>query len=48
MIGNSEVVQSISSKLLGVIKDNDLKWKGYIYGKAGVLSSFNQILFTVR
>lgn len=45
MICNSEVTESTSSKLLG---DNDLKWKGHIYGKGGVLSSLNQRLMTIR
>ena len=48
MICNSEVTESSSSKLLGMIIDNDLKWKGHIYGKGGVLSSLNQRLFTIR
>jgi hypothetical protein len=48
MICNSEVTESTSSKLLGVIIDNDIKWKGHIYGKSGVLSSLNQRLFTIR
>ncbi len=46
LICNSEVTESTSSKLLGMIIDNDLKWKGHIYGKGGVLSSLNQRLFT--
>ncbi len=29
-------------------KDNDLKWRGHIYGKGGVLSSLKQRLFTIR
>ena len=48
MICNSEVTESTSSKLIGMIIDNDLKWKGHIYGKGGVLSSLNQRLFTIR
>jgi hypothetical protein len=48
MICNSEVTESTSSKLLGVIIDNDIKWKGHIYGKGGVLSSLNQRLFIIR
>jgi hypothetical protein len=48
MICNSEVTESTSSKLLGMIIENDLKWKGHIYGKGGVLSSLNQRLFTIR
>ena len=48
MICNSEVTESTSSKLLGMIIDNDLKWKGHIYGKGGVLSSLNQRLFIIR
>ena len=48
MICNSEVTESTSSKLLGVTIDNDLKWKGHIYGKGGVLSSLNQRLMTIR
>jgi hypothetical protein len=31
-----------------MIIDNDLKWKGHIYGKGGVLSSLNQRLLTLR
>jgi hypothetical protein len=41
MICNSEVTESTSSKLLGMIIDNDLKWKGHIYGKGGVSVCFN-------
>ena len=48
MICNSEVTESTSSKLLGMVIDNDLKWKGHIYEKGGVLSSLNQRLFTIR
>ena len=29
MICNSEVTESTSSKLLGMIMNNDLKWKGH-------------------
>ncbi len=48
MICNSEVTESTSSKLLGMIIDNDLKWKVHIDGKGGVFSSLNQRLFTIR
>jgi hypothetical protein len=48
MICNSEVTESTSSKLLGMLIDNYLKCKGHIYGKGGVLSSLNQRLFTIR
>jgi hypothetical protein len=44
MICNSEVTESTSFKLLGMIIENDIKWKGHIYGKGGVLSSLNQRL----
>jgi hypothetical protein len=48
MICNSEVTESTSFKLLGMIIENDIKWKGHIYGKGGVLSSLNQRLFIIR
>ncbi len=48
MICNSEVTESTSSMLLGMTINNDLKWKGHIYGKSGVLLSSNQRLFTIR
>ena len=31
-IGNVEVTESTSSKLLGVVIDSDLKWRGHIFG----------------
>jgi hypothetical protein len=48
MICNSEVTEITSSKLLGMIIDNDQKWKGRIYGKSSVVSSLNQRIFTIR
>jgi hypothetical protein len=48
MVCNSEVTESTSSNLLGMIIDNDLKGKGHIYGKGGMLSSLNQSKGTLK
>ena len=47
-VGDHYVVESISSKLLGITIDNDQKWKSHVYGKNGLISSLNQRLFMIR
>ena len=47
-VGNHEIPESKSAKLLGVVIDNDQKWKSHFCGKGGLLSSLNQRLFMVR
>ncbi len=47
-MGDHEIVQSKSAKLLGVVMDNDQKWKSHFSGKGGLLASLNQGLFMVK
>ena len=47
-VGVQEVVESTSSKLLGMTIDKDQKWKSHVYGKKGLISSLNQRLFMIR
>jgi hypothetical protein len=41
-------MESKSAKLLGVVMDNDQKWKSHFCGKSGLLSSLNQRFFMVK
>jgi hypothetical protein len=41
-------MESKSAKLLGVVMDNDQKWKSHFCGKGGLLSALNQRLFIVK
>ncbi len=47
-MGNHEIMESKSAKLLGVAMDNDQKWKSHFCGKGGLLASLNQRLFMVK
>ena len=47
-VGDHEIMESKSAKLLGVVMDNDQKWKSHFCGKGGLLSSLNQRLFMVK
>ena len=47
-VGQSEVEQSKSSKLLGIVMDDDQKWKSHFKGKNGLISSLNHRLFLIR
>jgi hypothetical protein len=47
-VGDHEIMESKSAKLLGVVMDNDQKWKSHFCGKGGLLSSLNQRLFLVK
>ena len=44
-IGNEEVFQVQSAKLLGMTFDNSQKWTEHIYGTGDILSKLNQRLF---
>jgi hypothetical protein len=46
-VGDHEILESKSAELLGVVMDNDQKWKIHFCGKGGLLSSLNQRLFMV-
>ena len=43
-----EIKEFESTKLIGVVMDNDQKWKSHFCGKGGLLSSLNQRLFMVK
>jgi len=47
-VGDHQIQESKSTKLLGVIIDNDQKWKSHFCGKGGLLSALNQRLFMVK
>ena len=47
-VGDHQIQESTSTKLLGVEIDNDQKWNSHFYGKGGLLSTLNQRLFMVR
>ena len=47
-IGKEQNSQVSNAKLLGVVFDDDLKWKSQIYGKGGVISNLNQRLYVLR
>ncbi len=40
-VGDHEIMESKSAKLLGVVMDNDQIWKSHFCGKGGLLSSLN-------
>jgi hypothetical protein len=47
-VGDHEILESMSAKLLGVVMDNDQKWKSHFCGKVGLLASLHQRLFMVK
>ena len=47
-VGNSEVEEVKSAKLLGMTMDNDQKWTNHFWGKKGLLNALNQRLFAIR
>ena len=47
-VGNSEVEEVKSTKLLGMTMDNDQKWTNHFWGKKGLLNALNQRLFAIR
>jgi len=47
-VGEHEILESKSAKLLGVVIDNDQKWKSNFCGKGGLLSFLSQRLFMVK
>lgn len=47
-VGEAQVQQVRSAKLLGITMDDTQKWSSHFWGKKGLLSSLNQRLFTIR
>ena len=47
-VGNSEVEEVRSAKLLGMTMDSDQKWTNHFWGKKGLLNALNQRLFAIR
>ena len=47
-VGDHQIQESKSTKLLGMQIDNDQKWKSHFCGKGGLLSALNQRLFMVK
>ena len=47
-IGNVNITQESSAKLLGMMMDDSQGWSTHFYGKGGVFSSLNQRLFVLR
>ena len=47
-LGNSEVMEVKSPKLLGMTMDSDQKWTNHFWGKKGLLNALNQRLFAIR
>ena len=47
-VGNAEIQEVKSSKLLRITMDNDQKWTRYFWGKKGLLQFLKQRLFAIR
>jgi hypothetical protein len=47
-VGEHQIEEAKSAKLLGITIDNDQKWQSHFCGKGGLLSSLNQRLFMIR
>ena len=47
-IQNGTITPVKSAKLLGMTRENSLKWSEHIYGTGGLLASLNQTLFYIR
>ena len=47
-VGETEVKEVNSAKLLGMMLDNDQKWTSHFWGKKGLLKALNQRLFALR
>ena len=47
-VGEVEITQERSAKLLGVTMDDSQKWNTQIYGKGGTLSSLSSRMFIVK
>ena len=47
-VGDSEIEEVRSAKLLGMMLDNDQKWTCHFWGKKGLLAALNQRLFAIR
>jgi hypothetical protein len=47
-VGDHEIMESKSAKLLGVVMDHDQKQKSHFCGKGGLLASLHQRLFMVK
>ena len=48
MVDGTEVTQTHSAKLLGIIMDDDLKWNSYFWGKGRLLPALNKRLYAIR
>ena len=48
MVGEEEIMQESSAKLLGITIDDSQKWNAQIYGKGGTLSSLSSRMFNVK
>ena len=47
-VGNYTVKQESSTKLLGMIIDDNQKWKNHVIGKGGLTTSLNQRLYAIK
>ena len=47
-VGDSEIEEAKSAKLLGMTMDNVQKWTSHFWGKKGLLKALNQRLFAIR
>ena len=47
-VGNVQITQEKTSKLLGISVDDDLGWKNHVYGKGGLIASLNQRTHLIR
>ena len=47
-VGNNEIKQESSTKLLGMNIQDDLGWKEHFTGKNGLFSCLNKRLFAIR
>ena len=48
MIGDEEVTQKSSAKLLGITIDETQNWNAQVYGKGGILASLNSRMFMIK
>jgi hypothetical protein len=48
IVGDYQIQESKSTKLLVMMIDNDQIWKSHFCGKGGLLSALNQRLFMVK
>ena len=46
-VGSTEIHEVESTKLLGIMIDNDQNWTSHFWEKTGLLQSLNQRLFAI-